>query len=75
VTPLLIIGTKYGTRRLLQNIKMFTTMFREKIIPSTIGLAAIPVVVPPVDNTITYGINSDLNNNDNHIIGVVFILI
>lgn len=60
ITPLIIITTKKITGKLLTNFR--ASNFTKKMVPSTVGLIAIPIVVPPVDNGVTCGMNYFTND-------------
>jgi hypothetical protein len=53
-TPLLIILLKKNVSKLLSPAM---SSLKKKLIPGLIGVAAIPLIVSPIDNTTTYFIN------------------
>ncbi len=58
VTPLLVIpAIKRGAKRLFARLGAGSPALREKVLPATIAIAAIPVVVPPIDNATTLAFN------------------
>lgn len=58
VTPLLVIpALKVGAKRLLMRIPMGSQSLREKVLPAAVAILAIPAVVSPVDNIVTFGFN------------------
>jgi hypothetical protein len=58
ITPLVVIpAIKVGAKRLLSRSTALSQALREKVLPATIAIAAIPLVVSPVDNAVTWGFN------------------
>jgi len=58
LTPLAIIGIKRSTR-VMTNIVLprMSDKFKKNVIPSTIGVLSIPLIVPLVDNSVTFTMN------------------
>ena len=58
ITPLVVIpAIKVGAKRFFVRLNIGSLTMNEKILPATIAILAIPAVVSPVDNAVTYGFN------------------
>jgi len=58
ITPLVVIpAVKVGAKRLLAGRASLSASMREKVLPATIAILAIPAVVSPVDNATTFAFN------------------
>ena len=58
ITPLVVIpAVKVGAKRLLAGRASLSPAMREKVLPATIAILAIPAVVSPVDNATTLAFN------------------
>ena len=58
ITPLVVIpAVKVGAKRMLAGRASLSAAMREKVLPATIAILAIPAVVSPVDNAVTWGFN------------------
>jgi hypothetical protein len=58
LTPLVVIpAVKVGAKRLLAGRASLSPAMREKVLPATLAILAIPAVVSPVDNATTFAFN------------------
>jgi hypothetical protein len=58
ITPLVVIpAIKGATKRALINRTFASITMREKVIPAAVSILAIPAVVSPVDNGVTWCFN------------------
>ena len=58
ITPLVVIpAVKVGAKRLFARLGAGSATMREKVLPATVAILAIPAVVSPVDNAVTFGFN------------------
>lgn len=58
ITPLVVIpAVKVGAKRLLASRTSLSAPMREKVLPAAVAIAAIPAVVSPVDNAVTWAFN------------------
>jgi len=58
LTPLVVIpAVKAGAKRLFSRLGAGSPALREKALPAAVAIAAIPAVVSPVDNAVTWAFN------------------
>lgn len=59
ITPLVVIpAVKVGAKRLFARLGAGSAAMREKVLPATVAILAIPAVVSPIDNAVTLAFNA-----------------